>query len=487
MLFSSLTFLYAFLPLSLLLYAMCRTLKERNFVLLVTSLAFYAWADPKYVVLLVFTCFFDWFAGRRIDWAGGLARKLWLGAAVIVNVGLLVFFRYAKLLGGLTANVPEFIKDVFLPLGIAFYTLQLISYLVDVYRGDVAAEGNPLRILLFAGLYHQCLAGPIVRYRDIHHELFVKRSANASIADGVKRFAWGLGKKVLLANACAALADKLLLTDAAINGGQSLAQNVSYVQSLPVAALWIGMLAFTLRIYLDFSAYSDMAIGLGLMLGLHYPENFRHPYISCSVTEFWQRWFLSLSSFFRDYVYAPLGGSGKGVFRMIVNLLIVWALTGLWHGPSWTYALWGVYFFAFLMIERLFTGELLERLPKPVSWFITFFIVLIGWTIFKFNDMSLLLAVFKGMLGLNGNPLTSSAVNTLALNSIFLIVVSAIVCTPLLLRIGERISDRGDYSITLKKTWNFVSCSLIPVILLLLSTAMLVGGGSYTPLIYFNF
>ena len=487
MLFSSLTFLYAFLPATLFVYVLCRTRQQRNAVLLISSLIFYAWGEPEYLVLLIGMCVVDWYAGMRIDWASSQrARKGWLAAAIIFDLGLLCFFKYGELFCSVFWEVPDFVRDVALPLGISFYTFQLISYLVDVYRGDVAAQPDPLKILLYAGLFHQCIAGPIVRYKDVARELFVDRNAKASLAEGVRRFAWGLGKKVMLANACCELADNLLISDAAIADATSLAGSIAQMSTLPVAALWLGMLAFTLHIYLDFSAYSDMAIGLGLMVGLHYNENFDHPYISCSVTEFWRRWHISLSTFFRDYVYISLGGSQDSVVRTIFNLFVVWTLTGLWHGASWTYALWGIYYFLFLFLEKYLFDRVFHKVPGIVTWLPTFFIIVVGWTIFKFTDMELLSTVLRGMFGLNGNAFTSFETNVVFENNVYLLALSFAISTPIFVWAGKKLMTVTEGNPGLHAAWTFISYTVIPVLLLVLSTAMLVGN-SYNPFIYFHF
>lgn len=487
MLFSSLTFLYAFLPLSLILYVRGRNIKQKNMILLISSLAFYAWGEPKYVLLLLAMSLADWFIARRLDWAkSARSRKIWLIAAIVLNLALIGFFKYSGLIASVFGSTPEFIENIALPLGISFYTFQLISYVVDVYRGDVAAKENALDVLLYASLFHQCIAGPIVRYNTIERELFVERRARDSIVDGVKRFSWGLGKKVILANACCEVADKLLLSDADIAGGIALADGIAQLAAAPVAGLWLGMLAYMLHIYLDFSAYSDMAIGLGLMLGLHYPENFDHPYMSKSVSEFWRRWHMSLGTFFRDYVYIPLGGSRRGTARTLLNLLIVWSLTGLWHGASWTFVIWGLYYFVFLALEKFGLRRFFERLPKPVSWLYTVLVVFFGWAIFKFTDLELLGTLLRGMFGLNGNALTSYQVTVLFKNNVLILLTSLVFCTPLFKYIGRRMSADAAKSRSLSIAYNSLVCCVIPVALLILSTSLLVGD-SYNPFIYFNF
>ena len=311
MVFSSLIFLYAFLPLSLAVYALCRSLRAKNISLLVFSLIFYAWGEPVYVLLLMAMALFDWYFALRVQRAQREEKsaKLWVALACVVNLGLIGFFKYAGMVCSIFGDVPAFVQRIALPLGISFYTFQLLSYVVDVYRGDAEAQDKYWHVLLYAALFHQCIAGPIVRYKTIAKELFDGRDETADRARGCTRFAVGLAKKTVLANACGALADSLLLTDAAIGSASQLAENLAALSNTPALALWIGIIAYAFQIYFDFSAYSDMAIGMGQMIGLHYLENFNYPYISRTATEFWRRWHMSLGTFFRDYVYIPLGGS----------------------------------------------------------------------------------------------------------------------------------------------------------------------------------
>ena len=349
MVFSSLLFLYAFLPLSLISYFLCRSLRGKNLSLLVFSLIFYAWGEPKYVLLLMGMALADWFCALRIAQASSKNEgKLWLILAAAIDLGLIGFFKYAGLFCSLFGPVPDFVARIALPIGISFYTFQLLTYVADVYRGDASAEKEYWHVLLYAALFHQCIAGPIVRYNSIAEELFVARDGSEELTDGIRRFCVGLAKKAMLANPCGALVDALLLSDSTAGDASLFAQNLGALQQVTVLGAWIGMAAFMMQIYLDFSAYSDMAIGMGKMLGLHYPENFNYPYTADSVTEFWRRWHMSLSSFFRDYVYIPLGGSRCAPWRAVLNTFVVWALTGLWHGASWNFVLWGLYWFAFL-------------------------------------------------------------------------------------------------------------------------------------------
>ena len=481
MVFSSLLFLYAFLPLSLLCCALCRGIRAKNTCLLLFSLAFYAWGEPRYVFLLMFMALADWFCALRVQQAAGSGRKLWLGLAVAVDLGLIGFFKYSGLICSIFGPVPELVARITLPIGISFYTFQLLTYVIDVYRGKSAARESYWDVLLYAALFHQCIAGPIVRYQDIAHELFEERSGREEISDGILRFSAGLAKKTLLANPCGAVADALLLKPEVLSDPTLFAENLAKLRELSVLGAWLGAAAFMLQIYLDFSAYSDMAIGMGKMLGLHYPENFRHPYMARSVTEFWRRWHISLSSFFRDYLYIPLGGNRVKPARHLLNLFIVWALTGLWHGASWNFVLWGLYYFVFLVLEKSFLLRWLEK-SRVLSHVYCLLAALFGWILFHFTDIRLGWTVFAGLFGANANPLSDFVTRTLLGNKIFLLLASALACTPLVSSLGKRLDLRFGEA----KAWRILRDCLLPVALLLLSTCMLVGE-SYNPFLYFQF
>ena len=318
MVFSSLLFVYAFLPLSLLVYYICPDRRSKNVSLLVFSLIFYAWGEPKYVLLLMFMAFTSWYCALRINDSPYIeTARMWLVVSIAIDLALIGFFKYSPLICSIFGPVPDFVARIALPIGISFYTFQLMTYVVDVYRGDAHAQRSYWNVLLYAALFHQCVAGPIVRYKTLARELYVSRKAGKDFLPGLRRFAVGLAKKALLANPCGALADQLLLTTSAASSAALFSQNLAAIQKLTVMESWLGAAAYMLQIYLDFSAYSDMAIGMGWMLGFHYPENFNYPYISRSITEFWRRWHMSLSTFFRDYVYIPLGGNRVSMPRWL--------------------------------------------------------------------------------------------------------------------------------------------------------------------------
>ena len=473
MVFSSLVFIFGFLSIHLIVYMLVSE-RWKNPVLLVSSLVFYAWGGPQYVLLLMGETFASWVFALFIEKSDGTARKrLGIVGECVVLLGLLGYFKYATFFAEnwqALFGVPEVIPQVVLPIGISFYTFQLISYVCDVYAGKVAAQPSYWKLLLFSSLFHQCIAGPIVRYETIVGDIEHRRVKKSDIAYGVRRFCVGLAKKAILANSCAAAADSLLPI-----GSDALFTQVT-------AGYWLGMLFYMLQIYLDFSAYSDMAIGMGRMVGFHYLENFNYPYEATSIRDFWRRWHISLSSFFRDYVYIPLGGSRCSNIKYVRNIFIVWFLTGMWHGASWNYILWGLYFAAFLLLEKF---VIKDRMPKAASHVYALAVVYFGWVIFKFEDFAELGAVFCGMLGLNGAGLTSMAVTTVFVQNVFLLVFCIIACTSLGKRLREALIKRARTSDAALTACGILEM-LTPPVLLLLSVVVL-AGNSYNPFIYFQF
>lgn len=489
MVFSNLLFLYLFLPLNLLFYFFAKDIHSKNIVMIVFSLIFYAWGEPKYVFLLLGMTLWSWGAGILVQKYRNTPRaKLLLGIAVGGCLLLLGIFKYLTFLLGTTNSLfgfPKIVPQIMLPIGISFYTFQLLSYIVDVYREEVPAQQSFFRLLLYVSLFHQCIAGPIVRYKDISEEILLRKMTIGGLNRGISRFTAGLAKKAILANTCGLLADRLLLSDAITSDPAQLAENAVILAQKPVLALWLGVLMFSLQIYLDFSAYSDMAIGMGLMIGFHYKENFDYPYMSSSVSEFWRRWHISLGSFFRDYVYIPLGGNRKGSKRTILNLLIVWGLTGLWHGASWNFLLWGLYFFVFIAMEKLLLREKLENAPAAIRHLYLITVVYFGWILFRFKQFSLGGIVLKGMFGLNGNAFTNAETTTLLLNYLFFIFIAVFSVTPVMRNIGRILSHTAKNSAVMAKVFSVTQIA-VPVILLLISTMTLVGN-SYNPFLYFQF
>ena len=485
MVFSDLFFIYVFLALNLLCYVIAPNLKAKNAVMIVFSMVFYSWAGPVYLLLMVGLVLINWILALCVGKSRSKgAKRAWLLLSCLVSLGAIGFFKYARFIADNLrwAGVPEgSFAWVVLPIGISFYTFQILSYVVDVYRGEVKPQTSFWRLLLYVSMFHQCIAGPIVRYSHIAAEITDRRVDSAEVAKGITRFTVGLAKKAMLANVCAKIADTVLLADAVASDGAKLTENMAALSGKPAAALWLGVLAFMLQIYLDFSAYSDMAIGMGLMIGFHYHENFNYPYVAASVTDFWRRWHISLSSFFRDYVYIPLGGNRKGLARKLLNMLVVWFLTGLWHGASWNFVLWGLYFFLFLVIENLGWREKLEKLPKIVGHVYLLIVVFFGWILFRFEQLGLIGVVLKGLFGLNGNGFSDFETSNLWLNYLFFLIVAIVACTPLVHKIGEW-ARKARGTAVLYGVWDV----LAPVALLILSTMALVGN-SYNPFLYFRF
>ncbi len=477
MVFSSLLFVFLFFSANYITQALMPDIRRKNIVMLVYSLVFYAWAGPRYLFLLLGMVAICWFTALRIGASDGKGqKKLWMVLGVALVLVILGVFKYTGfLLGNLKALTgwPKVIPEITLPIGISFYSFQLLSYVVDVYRGEVEPQKKYWLLLLYASLFHQCIAGPIVRYRDVNEDILHRRVRNADLSVGITRFAVGLAKKAILANGCAAVADQLLLADKAA------------LAAIPAAGIWLGCLAYMLQIYLDFSAYSDMAIGMGLMCGFHYKENFNYPYVADSVTDFWRRWHISLSSFFRDYVYIPLGGNRKGTGRQVFNMFVVWALTGMWHGASWNYILWGLYWFVFLILEKYPLHSALERTPAALRRVGVLLVVFFGWILFKFESMPVLGTAIKGLFGGNGNGFSNLATGLLFKNNLWFLLLCCVAVTPLGKLLRNMLGNLGQRNAVFRwidAAWN-VAC---PVLLLVLS-AMALAGDSYNPFLYFQF
>lgn len=491
MVFSSLLFVYIFLPINLLCYAVISDIKKKNICILFFSLIFYAWSSPAYLLIMMVSAFVSYIGAVAIDKFTKdeenpkhlRNRNLALGFTVAANLLILGVFKYTGFLCEIFnyfTGLPKVIPEIILPVGISFYTFQLVSYVVDVYRGEIEAEHNYGRVLLYASLFHQCIAGPIVRYKDIADDLKERKTNITSMNDGISRFCVGLAKKTILANTCASIIKDILPDEATA----SLASQVT------VLGAWITCILYMIYIYLDFSAYSDMAIGLGKMTGFQYKENFNYPYISKSVTEFWRRWHISLSTFFRDYLYIPLGGNRCGIKRQIFNMFVVWALTGLWHGASFNFILWGLYFFVFLCIEKLFLLKLFDKIGNIAKAVIgriyTLIVVFFGWILFRFEDFAVIKELVKSLFGLNGNAFTNLETNTIILNNFIFFIVVIIAVTPAVKMLANKIRSFGvNKEVAFVYFYNVLNV-VIPVVLLFLSTVCLIGN-SYNPFIYFRF
>ncbi len=462
MLFSGFSFLFWFLPLCLIAYFLPnatgwgrspRALPWQNTVLFIFSLLFYAWGEPLYVFLMLATIGANAALALRI--ARGTHKRAYLISAIVLDVGLLLFFKYPPLLG---LPAPH------LPLGISFYTFQALSYVADVYVGRAEAEKNPFYVGLYVALFPQLVAGPIVRYTDVASELRSRTHSIQDAAEGVRRFAAGLAKKVLLANPAGALFAQFGA------GGADTAVRA-----------WLALLGFTFQIYFDFSGYTDMAVGLGRIFGFRFPENFRYPYIAKSVSDFWRRWHITLSSFFREYVYIPLGGNRRGALRTICNLLAVWALTGLWHGPSWNFVLWGLYYFLLLTAEKHVLKKLSWEAPAAIKWGATFLATLFGWMLFFFDGSTAALSLanlpqFVATLFGRGGFAVGSDLYDLV-RSLSLLALCAIGATPLPKMLFTHLAER--------KTATFAR-TVLPLCALLLSIAALADAG-FNPFLYFRF
>ena len=463
MVFSSFVFLLVFLPLTLGIYYLAPK-KIKNSVLFIASLLFYAWGEPVYILIMLFSTVFDYCNGLALEKLerknNQKGRRAILILSVAVNIGLLCFFKYTDFIietvgsvGGLNLRP----LGIALPIGISFYTFQTLSYTIDVYRKRVKAQHNIINFGMYICMFPQLIAGPIVRYADIEHQLEInQRKFNADKAvSGAVRFATGLAKKVLIANQAGALWSEI--------SSQSVSSS---------AVAWLGTFAFALQIYFDFSGYSDMAIGLAKMLGFDLIENFDHPYMSKSVTEFWRRWHISLGTWFREYVYIPLGGNRKGLPRQIVNLFVVWFLTGLWHGAGWNFVLWGLYFFVLLVLEKLFLLKLLNKIPAVFGHIYALAAVLFSWAIFANDDFSKLGSFIKALFGANGAYSADFAyyIKSFA----FILIIGALFSTDYPIKLFRKLTNSQTVRI------------IIGVLLTVLSYLMLIGD-SYNPFLYFRF
>lgn len=466
MVFSSTIFLCVYLPLVLLGYYICPK-KGRNLFLLIVSLVFYAWGEPKYVFLMIFSILVNYIFGRLMDKHRENKKrlKLMLILSVVIDIGLLSVFKYTDFI---ITNVNAIfganfdLLNIALPIGISFYTFQAMSYTIDVYRDDVRVQKNLIDFGMYITMFPQLIAGPIVRYADVQDQLAERSVTTADFSEGVMRFVVGLGKKVLLANQMGAVWSDIY----------ALGGDVSALMA------WTGAIAYTFQIYFDFSGYSDMAIGLGRMFGFKFPENFRYPYQSVSITDFWRRWHITLSTWFKEYLYIPLGGNRRGLARQALNLLIVWSLTGFWHGAGWNFVMWGLYYFVILFIEKLFLLKALDKLPKFFRHVYALVLIIIGWVIFASDDVSVLLPYLGSMFGANG-AIGGMDVYTLLTKAVLLIiccVASTELPKKLFLSAAGAMNEKAAF--TLK--------SVLMIALLALSMILLIGD-SYNPFLYFRF
>ena len=466
MLFSSLEFLFLYMLVSLPLYFIT-PMKWRCVTLFAVSLVFYGWGEPLYVFLMLFTIALDYFlglvVGKNRDNKKGKGALI---AAIVINLGILAFFKYFDFFVINLAKIPAFSSleplGIEMPIGISFYTFQARSYVIDVYRSDAEAQKNPIAFGTYVTLFPQLIAGPIVRYKDVDDQLTSREHSVALAASGARTFIAGLGKKVIIANTAGALWQAALATPDA--------------ERTAVAA-WMGILWYTVQIYFDFSGYSDMAIGLGKILGFRFLENFNYPYISKSITEFWRRWHISLSSWFREYLYIPLGGNRVSKGRMYLNLLVVWFLTGFWHGSGWNFILWGLYYFVLLAVEKAFLGKWMEKLPSVFRHIYTMICVVFGWLLFASPDMTVGFAYMKTMIGLGAGFANGLDLYELARNLVFA-AIAVIGSTPLPKKLFMKLYKKSAATSALAVVGS--------VALLLLVTAYLVDS-SFNPFLYWSF
>ncbi len=468
MVFSSMTFLWAFLPILFLIYFLVKE-KYTNYVLLLFSLLFYAWGEPKYIVLMLLSIIMNYSCGLLLSKLNkGRLRTIFFIFTIFINLGLLCYFKYfnfiASNINGLLGGNRIQLKEIILPIGISFYTFQIISYIVDLYREDIKVQKNIFNLALYISFFPQLIAGPIVKYHDIEKELQNRKITINQFAEGVRRFTYGLGKKVIFSNTLALFVDTIYQYD---------------TSSLSFGLAWFGAIAYMLQIYFDFSGYSDMAIGLGKMFGFTFIENFNLPYLATSITDFWRRWHISLSTWFREYVYIPLGGNRKGKKRTYLNLWIVFLLTGLWHGASWNFIVWGLFHGFFIFIERIGLGKVLAKC-KVFNRIYTLFVVLIGWVFFRANGFRDALFYLKAMFSFK----TKTAINlaTLFTNKFIIIFVLAI----LFAGIGQFLLNRLKFKEKIKRVYRnyvepFVVVGVFGIVIMMLVS------DTYNPFIYFRF
>ncbi len=490
MLFSSMIFLWVFLPavlvgnglLSIIFKEREKQIRAKNIFLLIASLVFYAWGGIYYLLIMVASIVVNYYGGLLIGRRRTKKRekRKTLIIVIIINLGILFVFKYFNMLVVVLENIIDpagggsilgmqgtgilGLPEIVLPIGISFFTFQAMSYVIDVYRGDAPLQENLFYFALYVSFFPQLIAGPIVRYHEVAEQINYRTEKLAMRANGIKRFCYGLGKKVLLANTFAAAADEIW----ALGEG-----NITGVTA------WLGMICYTLQIYYDFSGYSDMAIGLGRMFGFKFAENFNYPYVAGSIREFWRRWHISLSTWFKEYVYIPLGGNRLGKYRTLLNLFIVFVLTGIWHGANFTFLFWGLFYGALLILERLFLGRILEKNPhKWINHIYTMFAVMLAWVLFRSDNIFQAGSIIRGLFDFSGNNF--QVISFLSMKLILFLIIGIALCGPVQKKFGSW------YQANRKVTWVMNTDLAIQVALFILSVLSLVGG-TYNPFIYFQF
>ena len=457
--------MFGFLPLLLGLYFLAKD-KYRNYILLFFSLLFYGFGGPKLLILMIILVFIDYFSAILLNSIKLKKFKKFIFIfTIILNVGVLFYFKYMGLVIDIINRLASFnipVPDIVLPIGISFYTFQSLSYVIDVYRKEVKVQKNFFNLLLYVSMFPQLVAGPIVRYSTIDEEISKRKITIDSFTYGFERFIFGLAKKLIIANNVGHLADTIF-------GLTNL--------TTPIA--WLGVIAYTLQIYYDFSAYSDMAIGLGKLFGFNFEENFNYPYISKSVTEFWRRWHISLSTWFRDYIYIPLGGNKKGIKRQIINLFIVWCLTGIWHGAAVNFLLWGLYYFIFLMLEKFVLKKYLDKMPSFISHIYTIFIVMIGWVLFRCDGLNECMRVIKVMFNFSVNNLTNKYLLLYLEKYGLYLFLGVILSIPIFPKIRKYMVNKKNI---------FCHCIYYGFVFVILFLSIIfLSQASYNPFIYFRF
>ena len=465
MLFTSISFLYYFLPALIIIYFLTPK-KYKNIVLLIASLLFYFYGEPKYVFLMVAEIIIAYIGAILIDKYKNQSKNI-LIITLFIHIFLLIIFKYTDFIiqtinDMSSANIK--LLNIALPIGISFYTFQIISYIVDVYNGKVKVQKNIINLATYVSLFPQLVAGPIVRYQTVEKELDDRTHSFNNFAYGIRRFTIGLAKKVLIANALGELCSKAFLVD-----------------EKTVVFFWIFGISYMLQLYFDFSAYSDMAIGLGRIFGFHFPENFNYPYISKSITEFWRRWHISLSTWFKDYVYIPLGGNREGKYKQIRNILIVWLLTGIWHGANWTFLIWGLLFGIILIIEKLWLNKLMEKLPSFIRRIYVLFIVMILFIIFNSDNMSVALTNIKGLFGMNGEAFVNDYTLHYLKSYLPVLIIALVGSTPFIKILIDKLR-KNKY---VNNIINILEPILIVVILVVVTSYLI--DNSYNPFLYFRF
>ena len=464
MVFSTFTFLFAFLPVVCILYFSIQNRIYKNIILLVFSLLFYGWGEPRYVVLMLAASFVAYVGGLLIHWLDTMGKsklkKMVLVITVTLLIGNLFVFKYLNFTVDNINNVfgsSISVAKMVLPIGISFYTFQILSYVVDLYKKEISLQRNYLYLTLYVTFFPQLIAGPIVRYQTIEHEINTRKETLNNFIYGIRRFIIGLAKKIIIANNVDAIAKIIYSGDTEIYGTQFY---------------WLAAIAYALQIYFDFSGYSDMAIGLGKMFGFNFLENFNYPYISTSITEFWRRWHISLSTWFRDYVYIPLGGNRVKKSRWLLNILVVWGLTGFWHGAEWNFIAWGLYYAVLITCEKLFMHKFLEKLPKFLCWVYTMVIVLIGWVMFNLTEPTAIIQALSQMFSFNYTDITTAIIaNTDIVYAVIYIPMGLICMLP--------------WKNKHIKMPNWI-LNMMCIILLLICIVFLIGT-TYNPFIYFRF